>query len=225
MNFKEELLKIYSERIADFQQIHELCPNGKHGPLLMSPNKKYNKQPYPFLAIGKETYGWENFEYPVTENECDGMMYAYEDFNVGNGYYSSPFWNVIRKIEGELGNEPYSCAWTNISKYDQNGKTPDAEHEKIFSLVDNLLIDEVTIIKPKVCIFFTSHHFDYRIESIFNTVEFLPVNEFEIHQMSQLKHELLPVLTFRTYHPRYLRISGLEKQFIKFISSLKTKII
>jgi len=34
MNFKEELLKTYVDRIADFQQIHELCPDGIYGPFL-----------------------------------------------------------------------------------------------------------------------------------------------------------------------------------------------
>jgi hypothetical protein len=71
-----------------------------------------------FLAIGQETYGWEIFSDVVTEEECAGMMSAYEDFNVGEKYYASPFWNVIRKIETALGNEP--CV-TGIKKYSKIG--------------------------------------------------------------------------------------------------------
>jgi hypothetical protein len=142
----------------------------------------------------------------------------YEDFNVGDGKYSrTTFWNVTRKIEARLGHEHCSCAWTNISKYDQDGKKPDAEHEKIFSPVDNLLIDEIEIAKLKICIFFTGHSLDYRIKSIFSEMEFLAVNDFEPHVLSRLKHPALPTLTFRTYHPRYLRTKGLEESVIEFI--------
>ena len=221
MSIKKELLKTYVNRIADFQHIHELCPDGKHGPLFMSPAEMYATQPYPFLVVGKETYGWEKLNYPVTQEDCSKMMEAYENFNVGIDYYGSPFWNVTRKIEKVLGNEPYSCAWTNISKYDQNGGHPDAEHEKIFSIVDDILADEIQIIKPKICIFCTSHYFDYRIENIFKTVEFLPVDGFAPYILCQLRHKQLPVLTFRTYHPNYLRRSGIEEQFIEFINSKK----
>jgi len=223
MNLKEELLKIYVNRMADFQHVHEMSRDTYHGPLLMSPNEKYLKQPNPFLAIGKETFGWKNFNYPLKEEGCTELMNFYEDFNLGINYFSSPFWNVIRKIETILGNEPYSCAWTNISKYDQNGDLPDAEHEKIFSLVDDLLIDEIKIIKPKVCVFFTSHYLDYRIQNLFKDVEFLQVDGFGLNQLCRLRHERLPELTFRTYHPRYLRQSGLENKFYEIIESFNRK--
>lgn len=218
MSIKEELLKAYCIRISDFQHIQDVCKNDNiAGAFLMSPNENYAKQPFPFFAVGQETYGWEIFSDVVTEEECEGMMSAYEDFNVGEKYYASPFWNVIRKIETALGNESSSCAWTNISKYDQNGGRPDAEHEKLFSIVDNLIIDEMKIIKPKVCLFFTSHNFDYRLENIFEDIEFVEVDDFDINTLCQLKHPNLPILTFRTYHPRYLRMSGIEESVIDFI--------
>lgn len=215
---KDELLKIYCSRISDFQHIQDVCKGEQiAGAFLMSPTENYAKQPFPFLAIGQETYGWEIFSDVVSEEECKELMSTYEDFNVGEKYYASPFWNVIRKIETVLGNESCSCAWTNISKYDQNGERPDAEHEKLFSTVDNILIDEIKITKPKICIFFTSHNFDYRLENIFEQIAFLEVDGFDINTLCQLKHPNLPILTFRTYHPRYLRMSGIENTIIDFI--------
>jgi len=224
MNIKDELLKTYCKRISDFQHIQDVC-KGENiaGAFLMSPSENYAKQPFPLLAIGQETYGWEVFSEVVTEEECAGMMSAYEDFNVGEKYYASPFWNVIRKIETALGNEFCSCAWTNISKYDQEAGRPDAEHEKLFSTVDNLLIDEIKITKPKVCVLFTSHSFDYRLENIFKQIEFVEVGGFDINTLCQLKHPDLPTLTFRTYHPRYLRMSGIEESVIEFISEQTKK--
>lgn len=220
-NIKDELLKVYCNRIPDFQHIQDVCKREDiSGAFLMSPNKNYTRQPFPFLAIGQETNGWEKFSEIVTEEECKDMMSAYEEFNVGEKYYSSPFWNIIRKIETTLGNEPYSCTWTNISKYDQNHGSPDAEHEELFSIVDNLLIDELKIIKPKICIFFTGHNFDYRLKNIFNKIKFIEVDGFDINTLCLLKHPDLPILTYRTYHPKYLRLKKIEESAISFINEL-----
>jgi len=196
MNLKKELFNTYVNRITDFQRIHELCQASICGPLLMSPNERYALQSNPLLIIGRETNGWGTFNSPITQEEFRKMIDVYEEFYVGKNYYSSPFWNVTRKIESALGNEPLSCAWTNISKYDQDCTTPDANHEKILSAVDDFLIDEIKIIKPKVCIFLTGPYFDYRINNIFKAVEFLPVHGFNLRQLCQLKHEQLGTMFY-----------------------------
>jgi len=221
MTIKDELMNVYSKRISDFQHIQDVCKNDKrnkiHGALLMSPNKRYTIQPFPLLVVGKETFGWCPFSDIVSVEECAKMMLVYEDFNVGERYYATPFWNMIRKIEIALGNEPYSCAWTNVSKYDQNSGTPDIAHEKLFSTVDNILLDEIRIITPKVCFFFTSYKFDNRLKNTFEQIEFIDVDGFSNKVLCQLKHPSLPFLSFRTYHPRYLRMRRMEKPIIDFI--------
>lgn len=219
MNLKDELLKVYRRRISDFQNIRNVFKDENNsGPFLMSPSENYSNQPFPFLVIGQESKGWGNLLDVVSEEECLDMMAVYEKFNLGETYYASPFWNVIRKIEAKLGNIPYSCAFTNISKYDQDEGRPDEEHEKIFSTLDNLLIEEVRITKPKICIFFTSHNFDYRLKDIFEQIEFVKIDGFDTKTLCQLKHPDLPTLTYRTYHPRFLRQSGLEESFLEFIT-------
>jgi hypothetical protein len=222
-NIKTELLKVYCTRLPDFQRIQDVCKYDNtgiqiNGPLLMSPNENYAKQLFPLLVIGQETKSWHSFSTDASEAGCVELMADYESFNVGEKYYASPFWNMTRKIENALGNEPCSCAWTNISKYDQNGKKPDAEHSAIFSAVDNLLIDEINIMKPKICLFFTSYKFDYRLKNIFEQIEFIEAGDgFEAKALCRLKHPNLPALSFRTYHPQYLRRSGKEEAVIDFI--------
>jgi hypothetical protein len=61
--------------------------------------------------------------------------------------------------------------------------------------------------------------FDYRLENIFEQIEFVEVNGFDINTLCQLKHSNLPTLTYRTYHPRYLRMSGMEDAVIDFIGN------
>ena len=214
---REKLLELYSNRKSDFEYITSNCTGKVNGPFLLSPTEVYSRQPYPLLIIGQETNG-----FCKTGKDLKERMDCYEGFNSGKEYNrkSSPFWNVTRKIECILGDEPYSCAWTNISKYDQENKTPSPENTKFISKVDDLLIDEIGILKPKVCIFYTSYKLDQRIQKIFDGVEILPVPNFEKNQACQLKHAALPELTFRTYHPAYLRQGGLENRFIELIKSI-----
>jgi len=220
MNIKEELLKVYCDRIADFQHIQDACKESNiSGPLLISPNEKYAKQPFPFLAVGQETNGWRTFTDIVSEEECKKMMSEYEDFNVCEKSYPSPFWNFIRKIEKALGNESCSCAFSNISKYDYENGRPDAIHEKIFSVVDSLLLEEINIVKPKICLFFTSYQFDYRLKNIFEQIEFIETGAFDIYKLCRLKHPNLPALSFRTYHPGFLQRCGMKESVINFIRS------
>jgi hypothetical protein len=224
MSIKDELLKVYYNRTPDFQDIQDSCKGDDiSGVLLMSPDESSAGQPFPFFVVGRETFGWKAFADVVSKEECEDMMCEYEDFKVGRYYYSSPFWNVIRKIEKVLGNKAYSCFWTNISKYDQACGTPDAKHEELFSAVDNLLIDEIRITAPKICIFFTSYRFDYRLKNIFEQVEFIEVDGFDLKTLCLLKHPSLPILTFRTYHPRYLRMRGWEESVIDFIGKQAKK--
>lgn len=212
---KQELLKIYTERQNDYKRIIELFPdNDLAGPFLISPNEIYSKQPNPLMIIGQETNGWD---YNV--DDLEKQMKVYEDFNVGFDYYSSPFWNVTRKLEKALGNETYSCAWTNFSKFDVDAGRAHGEQEKEISTLDNLLEKEIEILKPKICILFTGPNFDHRIINTFEGVEFSEAEGFTTRQLSQLKHKNLPELTFRTYHPNYLRRSGMEQDVIEFLTN------
>ncbi|SDK92426.1 hypothetical protein SAMN04487898_11335 [Pedobacter sp. ok626] len=146
-------------------------------------------------------------------------MLEYENFNVGIDYYSSPFWNVIRKTEKAIGNVPYSSAWTNVSKFDLNETRAFGEIEIAISSLDDVLLHEIGIIQLKVCIFFTGPDFDWRIKKIFKEVKFLEIEDHNMRAFSQLNHPDLPEMSFRSYHPNYLRRSGKERAFLKFIEN------
>ena len=213
---KEQLLTAYQKRHADFKTVRAAYPDeDMAGPFLMSPNEKYATQPNRLLIIGQETYGWDYHVDDLTK-----QMEVYEKFNVGEEYYASPFWNVTRKVEKALGNEPYSCAWTNISKYDLDGGRAYGEYETTISTLDDVLLEEIKILKPNVCLFFTGPSFDNRIERLFDGVNFSSVADFNQRQLCRLEHADLPALTFRTYHPNYLRRSGQEADFIDFVVGL-----
>lgn len=212
---KKDLIEIYKKREPEFERIAKQFENEKlHGPFLTSPDEKYSNSKTKLLIIGQETKGWDNIS-----SEIEGLMSVYEEFNLGKKYYSSPFWNVTRKVERILGIEEYSCAWTNLNKYDINSKRPKGKHEKEISKFDDLLISEIKILKPDVCIFFTGPHFDSRLIKIYEGIKFKEEENWKRNQFQlvSLKHENLPELSIRTYHPKYLRMQKHEPQFLELI--------
>ena len=212
---KNKLLNLYNNRQQDFKGIIEKFPEDDlAGPFLMSPNEEYVNQPNKLLIIGQETNGWS---YHI--DELDKQMKTYEDFNVGIEYRASPFWNISRKVEKALNNTPYTCAWTNISKFDLDSGRPYGEYETAISKLDDILISEINIIQPDFCMFFTGPSFDQRLRTIFQDIEFIELPNWSIRQFCQLKHPDLPENSFRSYHPKSLRLRYLEDDFIDYITN------
>jgi hypothetical protein len=213
---KKQLLKLYEGKKMEFMNIVSTFPESKlHGPFLISPSSDYKNQKNPLLIVGQETNGWTD-----DVDNLESQMGMYEDFNVGVYYRPSPFWNVTRKVEEALGNKEYSCAWTNVSKFDVDDSRPYGKHLEAISKVDDLLLDEIKILQPKVCIFFTGPDFDNRIKKVFEDVEYLEVEGWPMRQLCQLKHKDLPKHSYRTHHPKSLRIRQLENDFIEFIGGI-----
>ncbi len=141
---KLKLENLYQDYVPLFVSIVYQFPDiDIAGPLLISPNGNYENQKVKLLVIGQETNGWGYH----SEDIKIGMRH-YEEFNLGEKYYSSPFWNVTRKVERLLGNNDFSCAWTNISKYDVEAGRPFGNYLIEISKIDDLLIKEIEILRP-----------------------------------------------------------------------------
>jgi hypothetical protein len=214
---KEQLLQLYNHHLQAFRKVVNQFPQDDlNGPFLMSPGSAYFQQPSPLLVIGQETNGWSCFvEEPLKQME------TYEKFAVGQNESSDVFWSMIRKTEALLGNEPFSCAWTNFSKFDLYGLRPHGKYEKAIASLDNLLVEEIKILQPEVCLFFTGPYFDNRLRKAFGGMAFENVNGWDPKQLCRLRHESLPFLTFRSYHPWFLKLKGLDNNLLEFISNIK----
>jgi len=214
---KNELLSLYTTRKEDFKKVVERFPKDDlAGPLLMSPNPDYYTSPNKLLIVGQQTNGWS---YHI--DDISKQMKTYEDFNVGVKYYASPFWNITRKVENILGNKPHSCAWTNLNKFDLYGGRPYGEYETAISALDDILLAELKIIKPDFCLFFTGPSFDRRLKTIFQDIEFIEIPNFTVRQFCKLKHPDLPENSYRSHHPKSLRIRKLEDDFIYYLGKQK----
>lgn len=214
---KSELLSLYTNRQKDFKKVVNTFPKDDlAGPLLMSPNSDYYTSPNKLLIIGQETKGWS---YNI--DDIEKQMTTYEEFNVGIKYYASPFWNITRKVETALDNKPHSCAWTNLNKFDLDAGRPHGEYETVISELDDILLSELKIIAPDFCLFYTGPSFDNRLRKIFQGIEFIEIPNFTLRQLCKLKHPELPENSYRSYHPKSLRIRHLEDNFIDYITKQK----
>ncbi len=178
-----------------------------NGPIIMELDKYFN-QDIKLFIIGQQTKGWcddyDNFE---------ALFKTYRDFNMGEKYKSTPFWDFARKIENIIGIDNYSCAYSNINRYDNNGEEPkDILLEKMKSL-DFLLKEEIEIINPDICLFFINKKNDPRLQSLFPGVKFEAIDGLKFNDYAHIYHDLLPTKSFRFPHPAYIRRSGMENIF------------
>ncbi len=178
-----------------------------HGPLIMELNE-YFRQPIKLFIIGQQTNGWcqkyDNFE---------ALYKTYRNFNMGENYRSTPFWNIIRKIEDMIGIAKYSCAWSNINRFDHDEEEPKGVLLEKMKSLDYLLKEEINTIRPDICLFFTNRKNDSRIQNLFPGVELKAIDGLKFDHYARIFHNLLPSKSFRFPHPAYIRRSGMEKDF------------
>jgi len=212
---KEELESFYKNYHSKFAELITTFPKKSfNGPLLISPNELYVKQNRKLLVIGQETNGWTGLSETVEPH-----LELYKEFNVGYSY-NSPFWNITRKLEENLNLEPFSCSWSNINRFDEDCGPPSGESLKIIERFDEIILTEIQILKPDIIIFFTGPKFEYRIKNLFENIEFNEVESFQNMHLSRLYHKLLPINTYRTYHPKYLRLRKLEEKFVNYFKTI-----
>jgi len=188
------------------------------GPFLMELDEYY-QQSVKLFIIGQESHGW-CCEY---ENHV-ALLSTYTDFNMGANH-SSPFWNITRKIENIIGIPSYSCAWSNINRYDHNGGEPKGEILNEIRKLDFLVKEELSVIQPDVCFFFTNRKYDYRLEELFSGLVMQKIEKLPPNHFCRLKHQDLPSFTFRTPHPITIRTQKWEELFFSVMKELLPKAV
>lgn len=186
-----------------------------HGPLLLNISN-YSSQKIKLMVVGQETFGW-NKSLSIVEQRT-----TYQEFNFGSSYYSSPFWNVIRKLERSLNIEPYAISWSNLNRFDVDCGSPDrTELAQDIASLDYLVKEEISILKPDACIFFTNHKYDKRLRDLYQDLVFDNVHRLPKKHFSKLNHPDLPKYTLRAPHPRTIRTQRWEDDFITVVSQFK----
>jgi len=192
-------------------------------PLLLSPFPEYFQSNIKLMIIGKETFSW-----PASPNLLslrDGIVnpeivdlllrnYAY--FELGKGR-QSPFWQFCRQLNRKFNKSDKSFIWNNISKVDENKTTPKWDILKNISANNDfpIIIQEIELLKPEIVLFLTGAIPESHLQNIFKGLKMIPLNK----DVFRVIHPLLPYCSYKTQHPKSLRIRGTFKQVIDFIAT------
>lgn len=132
----------------------------------------------------------------------------------------SPFWRAFHRIWDAVDGKtsPPSLAWLNFLKFDVDGKRPNkTTRERVSSL--GMLRSELSILDPHLVVFFTGPTYDELFDNEFPgyTGEQDPPSGLTERQFA-IQHIVgLPARCLRTYHPNYLRLSGLFEKVLERI--------
>jgi len=216
MNKQRELRSLYKKHWPAIDNCMKKYP-GLSAPTVIDISDAYFNSPKRLMIIGQQTYDWGT-------GTLDFMLKDYGDFNFGERYYSTPFWNVISKVAKILGVDRYAIAWTNLVKCDykcdsKKGRPPkkiEVEVQEAFPV----LADEISILAPDIIIFFTGPQYDDRLKKSLPGSTFEKVRNYDPRQLAKISNPNLPAKSIRTYHPNYLRRSGKENEFLKYIKRI-----
>ncbi len=206
-----ELRSLYQKNSSKLKKLVQDYEGASCPHLLFIPSS-YLSCKNKLLVVGQQTNGWG----------CSGLisccsdivvplMKEYEEFNLGENYVSSPFWQAGISLNRLVNpNSPErSFLWTNLVKIDQNGRRPVVKELEDTVTSFKLLQSEIEITKPNVVIFFTGPDYDALLQSSFPGIIFTQIKKYNTKAYAKLSLKgSLPELSFRTYHPKYLKLSG-----------------
>jgi hypothetical protein len=142
-------------------------------------------------------------------------MEAYKNFLREKARYG-PFWNTIRRLETMLKISDGEFLWSNLNKIDQYNRRPSMRLEKSLVSIFPVLASEIRLAEPDVVVFFTGPLYDSNIELNFPGAKFEPIRGYEKRRrrLCRVVHKDLPDLSFRTYHPKFLRLNKIERSVL-----------
>lgn len=179
----------------------------------------YNKMKYKILIVGQENNGYGY------ETEPKKSMLFTLDFQNGRYYDNAPFFSFPYSFCASINdcdNEKYSkksyLAWVNLREFSFDEAPKTSLGKEAQSIIDNeynILEEEIKIINPDIVLFLTGPTYDYYIKNQLKGVEFKTVENYQIGQFARVEHKSLPDNSFRIYHSFYLRINGLESEYLE----------
>ena len=212
------MLKVINPRLKDFYDglVAEFCSTSRIskdfvGPFLVSTPVGYSTLAMRWMYVGQEPFGWGTASTPA---DVEQLMKDHETFNLAKDYSGagSPFWTFGHSLDHEINprGPARSFIWSNIARIgwaEKPGRVPD-EHLAFWSN-NRLLATEVRLLTPQLVVFVTGPHYDDLLRAEFPGIDLPSLSLAE--PIAQISHPELPVLSFRSYHPAFLRRHGLEK--------------
>jgi hypothetical protein len=155
-------------------------------------------------------------DFLANPDSIEALCWGYREFQFAAyqpGTSRSPFWQAFREVRKWPG---AGVMWGNIVRMDYSPpisegvslailKAPESLRDSVISQQANLVADELAILEPHICLFFSGPYYDGFIRSVWPACAFLACNEAPARQLAKVVDDALPAASFRTYHPKYLR--------------------
>lgn len=110
--------------------------------------------------------------------------------------------------------------WTNLVKFvasDGSSILSKPYAEDALKLQVDILTTELKIANPDVCLFVTGPDYDRVLERYYPGLRFEPLN-LPLRQFAKLFHPHLPRHSYRTYHPKALRLQKVWDEVLRILS-------
>jgi hypothetical protein len=226
-----ELSSVYRGWKADFDS-KDLPVEDFSPPLLLNATNEYCSAPRKIVVYGQETLGWSwtrrlQEEYPkyphswqfqdlrtfadflTNDDAIEGLIWGYEQFDFAKSQpqsYRSPFWQAFREIEGwpDAGG-----MWANLVRVDFKGGSIFSADGRVQQAMLRQqaapMRREIRVLEPDACIFLTGPDYDSVLGALFPRLEFKRIHDAPERELARVVHVDLPVNSYRTYHPNFLR--------------------
>ena len=188
-------------------------------PLLLSVPPVYTNAKRRILFCGQETYGWDwtsnqrtnrtMQDFLANPDAVEALCCGYRQFDFAKPHpksWTSPFWRAFREVQDwpDAG-----LIWNNLSRCDYLGGSVLTARKEVQTCLSEcqreLLLRELAILQPQVCLFVTGPNYDNLLSEVFPGCRLSEVaNDIPVRQLARIQHSRLPASSFRTYHPNYL---------------------
>jgi len=150
------------------------------------------------------------------DDSIEGLCWGYKEFNFGarqRNLSKTPFWQAFSTISSWPG---VGTMWNNLVKVDYRApgtswsilQAPAQTREAFINQQASLIRGEIDALQPHVCIFLTGPNYDPILTSTFPGCVFTAANGYSKRALVKVIDRALPEQSFRTYHPKFLRMSG-----------------
>lgn len=173
-----------------------------------------------FLRYQQEPHDdcvWSMQDFKEVRNAVDVLCRGYKAFDLArlHKHRNSSFWRAFREVQSwpQAG-----VLWGNLSRSDysaESGKSRSilrAPKETIDSLIaqqKSLFVDELNILDPHICIFFTGPNYDPILSNTLPNCSYVNCDGWPTRRLAKLVHPALPTKSYRTYHPSSLNRQNL----------------
>jgi hypothetical protein len=207
MNLNKQLKSVYEPYLEELKVLSKEQADKFSYPLLMKVFPDYETVNKKVLYVGKETYTWIDTMDNCANLSVEYIMDSYEEFAFAKDYHgrNSPFWRFIKTFHESINGKdsPNGLLWTNFSKCDSNGTTPDYNLQKLNDKGFDLLLEELKIVNPDIVIFITGWDYERQFQRVFIGLEYKTIEESYLYKCV---HSALPSHSYMTMHPKGLQI-------------------